>query len=107
MNSERIGRAAAPVLTAGGIGAALGLASCCALPMLLYSLGLGTAWLGGIGLFTAFHETAFLAVALTGLLGGTAMLIWQRQRFTHATLVTMGIGLVVGAVLLLAGLTYV
>ena len=100
-------RAVPPLLTLSGIAAAFGMASCCALPMLLYLFGIGTAWLGGIGLFAAFHETAFLAVALIGLLGGAAMLVWQRHQFTRTTLVMMGAGLLIGAVLLWAGLTYV
>ncbi len=37
--------ASAMVLAAGGIAAAFGAASCCALPMLLGSVGLGSAWL--------------------------------------------------------------
>ena len=104
---SRIQRAAPPLLTISGIAAAFGLASCCALPLLLYSFGFGTAWLGGIGLFAAFHDKALLAVALIGLPGGAAMLVWQRKQFTRALLIAMGIGLVFGAVLLWAGLTYV
>lgn len=100
-------RAAPPILTLGGIAAAFGLASCCALPLLLSSLGISAAWLAGIALFAAFHRTAFLAVALIGLAGGAAMVVWQRQRFTRAMLVVQAAGLVLGAVLLWAGLTYV
>jgi len=33
------------LLAAGGLAAAFGAASCCALPLLLGSLGLGSAWL--------------------------------------------------------------
>ena len=69
----------AALLTLGGIGAAFGLASCCALPFLLTGLGLGTAWLAGIGLFAIFHRTAFIIVALIGL-GGAAILLWRQRR---------------------------
>jgi mercuric ion transport protein len=103
----RAQRAVAPLLTLGGIAAAFGLASCCALPMVLFFFGIGTAWLGGIGLYAALHETMFLVVATIGLLGGAAMLMWQRRRFTRAMLWTMGVRLVLGAVMLWAGLTYV
>jgi mercuric ion transport protein len=91
----------------GGVAAAFGLASCCALPLLLYSFGFGTAWLGGIGLYVALHDKAFLVIALTGLVGGTVTLILQRQRLTRAMLWTMAGGLLLGCVLLWAGLTYV
>lgn len=48
------------LLTLSGTAAALGLASCCALPMLLYSVGIGTAWLSGIGLFAIAHNQLLL-----------------------------------------------
>lgn len=75
--------------------------------MLLYSLGFGTAWLSGIGLFAAFHETAFLAVALIGFVGGAAMLFWRYQRFSRGSLVIMAAGLLLGCLLLWASVTYV
>ena len=40
--------AGAAALTLGGLRAAFGAASCCALPILLSGAGLGTAWLGGV-----------------------------------------------------------
>jgi mercuric ion transport protein len=100
-------RAAPSLLTLGGIAAAFGMASCCAVPLLLYSLGFGTAWLGGIGLFAAVHNTLFLAIALIGLVGGAATLIWQRRQLSRAMVAVLAAGLLLGCVLLWAGLTYV
>ena len=45
-----VGDAGASLLAAGGLAAAFGAASCCAIPMVLGSLGLTGAWLGGLAL---------------------------------------------------------
>lgn len=106
----------AALLTAAGIAAAFGLASCCALPFFLSILGVGTAWLTGVALMVAPHRLLLMTVAATCLLGG-AVLLWRQQ---HATMVctTKGvcappamraltlIGLAIGAALLWAGYTY-
>lgn len=94
-------------LTVAGLGAAFGLASCCALPFLLAGFGLGTAWLGGIGLYALFHRTAFIAVAALGLAGG-AFLLW-RQRGSIQPLVVgvVAILLILGGVLFYYGYTMV
>ena len=52
-NRPDIVGAAPALLTLGGIGAAFGLAACCAIPMALASFGVGTAWLAGVALFAA------------------------------------------------------
>lgn len=97
----------AALLTLGGIGAAFGLASCCALPFLLAGLGLGTAWLAGLGLFALFHRTAFIAVALIGL-GGAAVLLWRQRRIMKPMAwVITGAAWLPGAVLFYYGYTYV
>ena len=103
----------ATLLTLGGIGAAFGLASCCALPFLLTGLGLGTAWLTGIGLFALFHRTAFIVVALIGLTGiviwsGSSVAAGGMDKDLHEALaysLLALIGLHVGAVLLMSLLT--
>jgi mercuric ion transport protein len=97
----------AALLTLSGIGAAFGLASCCALPFLLASLGLGTAWLGGIALFAVFHRTAFIAVALIGLSGAAVLLLRQRRSMKLAAWVITGAVWLLGAVLFYYGYTYV
>ena len=94
-----------------GSGAAIftmtGLAACCALPMALASLGVGTAWLVSIALFAAFHRPAFLAVAALGLLGGAVILVWHRGRISALGRGLIATGLLFGAVLLYFGYTYV
>ena len=58
------------LLAAGGLAAAFGAASCCALPLLLGSLGLGSAWLVTVAWFAAPHRLALLAVAIICLASG-------------------------------------
>ena len=67
------------LLTVSGLAAAFGLASCCGLPFLLASVGLGTAWLTGFALLAAPHRSMLLVVGAVGLAGG-AVLIWRQQR---------------------------
>ena len=107
---------ATALLTFAGLGAAFGLAACCALPMVLISLGLGTAWLGGIASIAAPNRALLLIFGAMALTGG-AILLWRQQR--HA--VTCGpngvctppalriltlVGLIVGVMLLVAGYLY-
>jgi mercuric ion transport protein len=103
----RASEVTAALLILGGIGAAFGLASCCALPFLLTGLGLETAWLAGIGLFVLFHRPVFIAVAFIGL-GGAAVLLWRQRRAMKpaAWAITWTIW-VFGAVLFYYGYTYV
>jgi len=107
----------AAILTLGGLAAAFGVAACCALPLLMISLGVGTAWLGGIASVAAPNRTLLLVLATLALAGG-AVLLWRQQR--HATkcgpdgvctppavrVLTL-VGLIVGVVLLVAGYRYV
>src|SRR5712691_1829311 len=44
------------LLAAGGFAAAFGAASCCALPMLIGSVGLGSAWLVTVAWIAAPHR---------------------------------------------------
>lgn len=67
------------LLTASGLAAAFGLASCCGLPFLLASAGLGTAWLTGFALLAAPHRSILLVVGDLGLAGG-ALLFWHQQQ---------------------------
>lgn len=104
-------------LTLGGLAAAFGLASCCALPFLLATLGLSTAWLTGLALLATPHRGLLMVVGAICLLGG-AVLLWREQR--AAAVCEPGracappwvraftlIGLLAGAGLLWAGYTYV
>jgi mercuric ion transport protein len=106
----------AAALTLGGLAAAFGVAACCALPLLMISLGVGTAWLGGIASLAAPNRTLLLVLAALALAAGT-ILLWRQQH--HAAtcgpngvctpplvrLLTL-VGLIVGVVLLVAGYLY-
>ncbi len=107
----------AALFTLGGVAAAFGAAACCALPVLLISLGLGTAWLGGIASIAAPNRTLLLVTATLALAGG-AILLWRQQRRAAACrangactppavrILTL-LGLILGAILLVAGYLYV
>ena|SRR6266568_8215831 len=70
----------AMLLAIGGLTASFGAASCCALPLLLGSLGLGSAWLVTLAWFAAPYRIALLAVAVICLAGGGGLLLWRRRR---------------------------
>lgn len=69
------------LLGAGGVAAAFGAASCCALPVLLGSLGLGSAWLATVAWLAAPHRLTLSAVAVMGLAAG-GLLFWRGRRMT-------------------------
>lgn len=104
------------LLTVAGLAAAFGVAACCALPMLLISLGLGTAWLGAVAAFAQPNRELLLVFAALALAGG-AFFLWRQQRHAArcgpdgvctppaARLLTL-IGLLIGVVLLIAGYLY-
>lgn len=107
----------AAALTLAGIAAAFGVASCCALPILLTTAGLGTAWLGGVATLAAPYRTLLLSLSALSLFGG-AVLLWQIQRRAMvcgpqgvctpvALRVALLVGLVAGAILLFLGYSYV
>lgn len=107
--------AGATLLTASGIAAAFGVASCCGLPFLLASLGLSSAWLGGLALLAAPHRTLLLSAAAVCLAAG-AVLLWRRRSAavcaagspfsTPAVRGLTAVGLVVGLALLTIGYLY-
>ncbi|HZQ00330.1 MAG TPA: hypothetical protein VFB13_12370 [Reyranella sp.] len=66
-------------LAAGGLLAAFGVASCCALPLALSMLGIGAASLVGIGYFAAQYQVELLALAVL-CLAGVAVLSWRQWR---------------------------
>ena len=69
----------AVLLALGGFGAAFAAASCCALPMLLGTLGLGGAWLFAIASIAAPHRLLWLGVAVLCLIAGGGLLLRQRR----------------------------
>lgn len=118
---ERARRAlpkAAPAAFAGtGVVAAFGTAACCALPVLLASAGLGTAWLGSAAAMTFPYRTPLLILAAISLVTGSVLLARQ-QRLARtcapggacaspvARILTL-IALLAGFVLLWLGYSYV
>ena len=104
------------LLTVAGLVAAFGVAACCALPLLLISLGLSTAWLGAVASFAEPNRDLLLVFAALALAGG-AFSLWRQQR--HAARCSPGgvctppavrvltvVGLLVGVALLIAGYLY-
>jgi mercuric ion transport protein len=67
------------LLTLAGLVAAFGAASCCGLPLLLGSLGIGSAWLTGLALLAAPNRLLLLAVGTAGLASG-GFLLWRQWR---------------------------
>jgi mercuric ion transport protein len=103
------------MLGAGGLAAAFGAASCCALPLLFGSLGLSSAWLVAVAWLAAPHRIALLIAAVVFLLGAGGMFVWRRRVAARApglpcgrpgiTALLMGI-LSLGAVLTVLGFMY-
>jgi mercuric ion transport protein len=67
------------LLAAGGLAAAFGAASCCGLPVLLGSLGLGSAWLVTLAWLAAPHRIALLIAAIVCLAGGGGTFLRRRR----------------------------
>ncbi len=115
MSRRETGRGAV-VFTAAGLTAAFGLASCCALPLLLYTFGFGTAWLSRIGIISLQYRPYLIAVAAVGL-GAGAVLMWRQWKSdtcardslcAHPLIQSLTIaGLLLGSVLLYYGYTLV
>ena|SRR5215471_7808518 len=66
-------------LAACGLAAAFGAASCCALPALLGSLGLGSAWLGALAFLAGPYRLVLLTAAVVCLISGGGLLLWRRR----------------------------
>jgi mercuric ion transport protein len=73
------GEGGAVLLAIGGLAAAFGAASCCALPVLLASFGLGSAWLGSLALLAGPHRLGLLTAAILCLAAGVLVLVWRRR----------------------------
>lgn len=67
------------LLAAGGLAAAFGAASCCALPILLGSLGLSSPWLVAVAWIAAPHRLALLIAAVISLVGAGGLFVWRRR----------------------------
>jgi mercuric ion transport protein len=80
-----IGRGAGTALLASGsLATAIGAASCCALPTMLGTIGLGSAWLGGLALLAGPYRLYLLAAA-TGCFGAGGLLLWRKTRVARAS----------------------
>lgn len=70
----------AVLFTGAGFAAAFGLASCCAIPLLLYALGIGAAaWLTQIGIVSLQYREWLTGIAAVGL-GVGGFMLWQQWR---------------------------
>jgi mercuric ion transport protein len=83
-NASRVTGTGSVLLTVSGLAAAFGMASCCGLPFLLATAGLGTAWLTSVALLAAPHRSILLVVGAVCLAGG-AVLFWRQQRMAACT----------------------
>ena len=77
-NNETMARFAA----VGGIFGALAASSCCILPLVLFSLGISGAWIGGLASL-APYQPIFIAVTL-GFLGYGYWLVYRKSRVACA-----------------------
>jgi mercuric ion transport protein len=67
------------LIAAGGILGALAASSCCIVPLILFSLGIGGAWIGNLTAL-APYKPLFVA-GTTGLLGyGFYLVYWKPRR---------------------------
>lgn len=71
--------AAKAVLAAGGLLAAFGVASCCALPLALSLLGISAASLVGVGYMAARYQHELFYAAVICLVA-TAVIMWRQWR---------------------------
>src|SRR3546814_6409758 len=71
--------------TLAGIAAACGVASCCALPFLLASAGIGAAWLGGIAMVAMPYRTPLLLIGAACLILGAFLLFRQQRSEEHTS----------------------
>ena len=70
------------LIAAGGVLGALGAASCCILPLALFSAGVGGAWLGNLTALAPYQP--YFVAATLGFLGAGFFLAYVRPRRTCA-----------------------
>lgn len=110
------GAVSAGLFTIAGLGAAFGVAACCALPVLLTSAGIGVAWLAGVAAFVAPNRPVLLALGGLALLVAAVQLMrLQRAAMTSrakgagaaaAVRAALLVGLLAGTALLVLGYQY-
>jgi len=74
--------AAKTTFAAGALLAAFGVASCCALPLALGTLGVGSAALVGIAVLVGPYQIQVLAAAVVCLFGAAFVMVRQRRAMT-------------------------
>jgi mercuric ion transport protein len=70
------------LVAAGGILGALAASSCCIVPLVLFSLGIGGAWIGNLTALAPYKP--FFVAGTTGLLGYGFYLVYWKPRRTCA-----------------------
>ncbi len=67
------------LIAAGGVLGALAASSCCIVPLILFSLGIGGAWIGNLTALAPFKP--FFVIGTAGLLGyGFYLVYWKPRR---------------------------
>ena len=103
------------LLALGGLTAAFGAASCCALPMLLGSLGISGAWLFGVAVLAAPRRLALIGAAVLCLVGAGITMALRRRAIAcapgavcgHRAIAPLVISLtIIGTALAVAGYLY-
>lgn len=70
--------AKAGLAAAGGVLGALAASSCCIAPLVLFTLGIGGAWIGNLTALEPYQPIFFAATA--GFLGGGYYLVYRRPK---------------------------
>jgi mercuric ion transport protein len=70
------------LVAAGGIFGALGASACCIAPLVLFSLGIGGAWIGTLVALEPY-QPVFVAIAL-GFLGYGYWLVYRHRKAAYA-----------------------
>lgn len=67
------------LVAAGGVLGALAASSCCIIPLILFSLGIGGAWIGNLTPLAPYKP--FFVAGTTGVLGyGFYLVYWKPRR---------------------------
>lgn len=100
-------------LASTGLAASFGLAACCALPIILTGLGVGTAWLAWPSSVADPLRSYLTPLAAIALAGGTFLVLRNPQTCAPGDLcsrplarISLGMLIVVGAVLLYLSTQY-
>jgi len=72
----------ARLIAAGGLLGAIAASTCCIIPLLLFSLGIGGAWIGQLTAFSAY-QPVFMALTF-GFLGYGYWLVYRKPKVACA-----------------------